>query len=79
MTHLEHTHAKGAAKNLVSVRVVAITDACGRNKERERIFVFSIQEPTLCHFLDLLHALLLVAAHISAFEPKGLETGVVLE
>ena len=61
--HLEHAHTKGIAQHFVRVGVVAISDVCGCNKEREGVLVLSIKEPSLCHLLDLLHALLLVTTH----------------
>lgn len=61
--HLKHAHTKCVAKNFVCVGVVAVSDVRGCNEEREGVLVLSIKEPTLCHLLNLLHALLLVAAH----------------
>ena len=60
--HLKHAHAKGIAQHFVRIGVVAVSDVRGCDKEREGVLVLSIQEPSLCHLLDLLHALLLVTA-----------------
>lgn len=46
----------------MSVGIVAVSDVRGGNKERERVLVLRIQEASLSHLLNLLHALLLVAA-----------------
>jgi hypothetical protein len=58
---LENTHAKGVAKNLVSVSIVAVADVCACYKEREGIVFFWIQKTPLHHLLDLIHSLFLVA------------------
>ena len=60
--HLENTHAKGVAEDLVSIMVEAVADVGGGHEEREGVLLLGVQQPPLHHLLDLSHALLAVTA-----------------
>lgn len=61
-SHLQDAHPKGVAQHLVCVCVVAVANRGGGYKHRKRVVFLRVHEAVLHALLDLLHALLLVAA-----------------
>jgi hypothetical protein len=51
VTHLEDTHAKGIAQDLVGLVVVAVADVCGRYKEFKGVILLYVQGPILYFLL----------------------------
>ena len=59
--HLQHTHAVGVSQNLVCLRVVAVADVSGCNKEFKGVILLQVESPTPQLFLQLTHPLLSMA------------------
>lgn len=51
VTHLEDTHAKGIAQDLVGLIVVAIANVCGCYKELKGVILLYVQRPILYFLL----------------------------
>lgn len=76
---LENEHLEGITQDLVGLLVVGVSDFIGADEEFEGVVDALIIEPLHLHVLDLLHALLLVAAklEIALVAPEHLGLGPV--
>lgn len=62
ITHLENTHAKGVAQDLVGLIVVAVANVCGSDKEFKGVILLYVQCSILYFLLQLTHPFLPVTA-----------------
>ena len=76
---LEDEHLEGVSEYLVRFLVVGVPDFVGADEELEGVVDVLIVEPLHLHVLDLLHALLLVAAEleVALVAPEDLGFGAV--
>lgn len=61
-SHLQYSHAIRVAEDVLCLIVVAVADVGAGHKKTEGILLLRVQQTTLGHLLQLLHALLLVTA-----------------
>lgn len=58
VTHLENTHAKRVAQDLVGLAVVAVANVGGSYEELKGVILLYVQRPVLYFFLQLSHSFL---------------------
>lgn len=61
-THLQNTHAKSIAQDLVGLVVVAVANVCGGYEEFKGVILLDVQRPVLYFFLQLSHSFLPMTA-----------------
>lgn len=69
ITHLENTHAKRVAQDLVRLIVVAVANVGGSYEEFKGVILLYVQRPVLYFFLQLSHSFLPMTAITPPPEP----------